>query len=106
MAKLFQSKNLGGKKRKNPGNLMLGFGGHINKHRDFTYLPTYLVEPFCLDPYILGYIPIGRRVGIQNGGSEEGLGIPTLCFFSSVVAAVRAPLQALREGNGGGACGR
>lgn len=61
---------------------MLGFGGHINKHRDFTYLPTYLVEPFCLDPYILGYLLIGRRVGTQNGGSEEDLGIPTLSFFS------------------------
>jgi hypothetical protein len=41
MAKIFQTKNLGGKKKK-PGNLMLGFGGHINKHRDFTYLPTLL----------------------------------------------------------------
>jgi hypothetical protein len=44
MAKLFQTKNLGKKRKekKKPGNLMLGFGGHINKHRDFTYLPTLL----------------------------------------------------------------
>ncbi len=48
--KTFPNQKFGEKKIKIPGNLMLGFGGHINKHRDFTYLPTYLVEPFCLDP--------------------------------------------------------
>jgi hypothetical protein len=71
------------------------------------YLPAYLVEPFCLDAYIRGYLFVGRRVGTQNGGSDEALGIPTLSFFFlSGDAAVRASLRALWEGNRGGACGR
>lgn len=57
-----------------------GFWGTDQQAQGF-YLPTYLDEPFCLDPYILGYLLIGRRVGTQNGGSEEDLGIPTLPFF-------------------------
>ncbi len=36
------NQKFGGKKKKKTGNLMLGFGGHINKHRDFTYLPTLM----------------------------------------------------------------
>jgi hypothetical protein len=38
----FSKPKILGEKRKKPGNLMLGFGGHINKHRDFTYLPALL----------------------------------------------------------------
>jgi hypothetical protein len=64
MAKLFQTKNW-----------------ETHQQAQGIYLPTYLVEPFCLDAYILGYVLVGRRVGTQNGGSEQGLGIPTLSFF-------------------------
>lgn len=80
MAKLVQTKNLGGKKKKT-WKFDAGFWGTHQQAQGF-YLPTFLDEPFCLDPYILGYLLIGRRVGTQNGGSEEDLGIPTLSFFS------------------------
>jgi hypothetical protein len=38
----FSKPKICGEKEKKPGNLMLGFGGHINEHRDFTYLPSLM----------------------------------------------------------------
>ncbi len=81
--KTFPNQKFGEKKKRKEKTWRFdaGFWGTHQQAQGF-YLPTYLVEPFCLDPYILGYLFTGRRVGTQNGGSEEGLGIPTLYFFS------------------------
>jgi len=56
----------------------------------YPRLPTYRQE---------GWYP-------KMVGRKRAWEYPTSLFSLSVVAAVRASLRALREGNGGGACGR